>query len=289
MSMKLVIGCGYLGERVARRWVQAQAEVAALTRSPIRAQDLSRRGIQPIIGDVTNPASLKLPAAETVVFAVGFDRHAGKPIEEVYVQGLRNVLAALPQPPQRFIYVSSTGVYGQTSGEVIDEDSECRPTREGGKACLAAEELLGCGQVADWTAANTMILRLAGIYGPGRIPRIEDIRAGRPIAAPSTGYLNLIHVEDAADIVLAVERLTPPRLYVVSDGHPVERGEYYRELARLLDAPPPVFVPPPADAHVAARAGSDKRIHPARLLKELGITLRFPRYREGLAEIVKVH
>jgi nucleoside-diphosphate-sugar epimerase len=136
-------------------------------------------------------------------------------------------------------------------------------------------------------AERAIILRLAGLYGPGRIPRCKELLAGQPIDAPSTGWLNLIHVEDAARIVvLADQQVQPPKLYVVSDGHPVIRGDYYREQARLIGAPPPRFVEPAGNSPAAARAASDKRVNPRRLLRELSPALLFPSYREGLAQIV---
>lgn len=280
---KLVIGCGYLGRRVARLWREAGASVVALSRSFGRAEEFSTEGFEPLVGNILQPETLQLPPARTVLFAVGHDRSSGLSIEQVYVTGLRNVLAALPSPPQRFLYISSTGVYGQVDGEEVTEDSPCRPMREGGLACLAAEQTLRESRFGD----RAMILRLAGIYGPGRIPRVADIRAGVPIAAPAEGFVNLIHVDDAARIVVASEQLVPPKLYVVSDGQPVERVDYYSELARLIGAPPPSFTPPAPATHVAQRAGSDKRVSPARLFADMVVTLQFPSYREGLAEIVR--
>ncbi|MEX1224758.1 MAG: NAD-binding protein, partial [Pirellulales bacterium] len=94
---KLIFGCGYLGERVGRRWLDAGETVHAVTRSERRAEELERAGYRAIVADVTDPATLtNLPAAETVLFAVGFDRSADQPIEQVYVAGLRNVLDRLP-------------------------------------------------------------------------------------------------------------------------------------------------------------------------------------------------
>ena len=280
---KLVFGCGYLGRRVAGLWQKAGQKVVAVTRSQARAKQFTAEGLDPLVADILQPDSLgQLPAASTVLFAVGHDRSSGLPIEQVYVDGLRNVLAALPEPPDRFIYISSTGVYGQVDGEEVTEDSPCNPVREGGRACVAAETLLRQSRFAD----RAIILRLAGIYGPGRIPRVADIRAGVPIAAPAEGCVNLIHVDDAARIVLAAEGLTPPRLYNVSDGHSVERAQYYGELARLLSAPPPTFTPPTPEAHVAQRAGSDKRVSPAKLFADLPLSLQYPTYREGLAAII---
>jgi nucleoside-diphosphate-sugar epimerase len=166
----------------------------------------------------------------------------------------------------------------------VDEDTPCHPTRDGGRACLAAEELLRTSKFAE----KAIILRLAGIYGPGRTPRLLDLLAGKPIDAPAAGWLNLIHVEDAARIVtLADERLQPPKLYVVSDGQPALRGDYYRELSRLLGAPSPQFVEPAPDSPAAQRAASDKRIQPRRLFADLQPALAYPSYREGLAAIVR--
>jgi nucleoside-diphosphate-sugar epimerase len=225
----------------------------------------------------------QLGAIDTVLFAVGFDQSSGQTIREVYVDGIGRVLMALPAAVNRFVYISSTGVYGQASGEVVDERSPCRPLREGGKACLAAEQRLQQSNLAD----RTLILRLAGLYGPDRIPRAAELRAGSAIAAPAEGYLNLIHVDDAARIVLlAEERATPPRTYCVSDGQPVVRADYYAELARLVDAPPPNFSDPPSDSPAAQRAASDKQVSNARLRAELQPHLLYPSYREGLRAII---
>jgi nucleoside-diphosphate-sugar epimerase len=281
--MKLIFGCGYLGLRVGRRWLAAGETVCAVTRSRARAEELRSIGCTPLVADVTAPESLsELPAAETVLYAVGHDRTARKTLREVYVAGLSNVLDALSAATQRVLYISSTGVYAQSGGEWVDEESACEPIRESGCVCLEAERVLQAHRLGK----KAIILRLAGIYGPGRIPRRQGLQAGEPIAAPQYGFLNLIHVDDAARIVLAAEHVPPPRLYTVSDGLPPVRHEYYAELARLLAAPPPTFVDPPADSPAALRAESNKRVSNRRLLSELDVKLEFPSYREGLAAIV---
>jgi nucleoside-diphosphate-sugar epimerase len=281
---KLIVGCGYLGSRVARRWRAAGHEVFVVTRDAGHARRFSEQGYRPIVADVLKPESLAaLPAADSVLYAVGYDRAAGVSMHDVYVGGLQSLLDALPGEPAKIIYISSTGVYGQSQGETVDEESATEPTRDGGRACLAAERTLAAHRFGP----RGVVLRMAGLYGPGRIPLAGEIRAGRPIAAPRGGALNLIHVDDAAAAALAAdERAVPPRTYLVSDGNPVERGRYYEEVARLLGAPLPTFAPVPADAPAAARAGSDKRINNARLLGELGVRLAYPSYREGLAAIV---
>jgi nucleoside-diphosphate-sugar epimerase len=283
---KLILGCGYLGSRVARRWLEAGEVVHAVTRSPARAAEFARRELKPIVADIAAPASLagKLPEADTVLYAIGYDRGSGSSRDEVQIAGLQAVLEALPSRTGRLVYISSTGVYGQTSGEWLDEESPCQPTREAGRVALAAEELLARHPLGQ----RAFVLRLAGIYGPDRIPHRRDLMAGRPISAIAESYLNLIHVDDAAAAVLAVEAHgRPPRMFLVSDGHPVRRSDWFAELTRLFAAPPPRFEPPSPEALAASRAGSDKRISNARLLSELHISPRYASYREGLAAIAR--
>lgn len=284
MKRRLIVGCGYLGERVAAAWHAAGDTVHAVTRSAERAEAWRARGWQPAVADVTRPETLvDLPPVDTLLFAVGYDRRAGHKIDAVYVDGLRHTLDALQSPPERIVYISSTGVYGSGGGAWVDESSPCEPLRDGGRACLAAEGVL---REHRW-GERSVILRLAGIYGPGRIPRVASLLANEPIDAPAEGYLNLIHVDDAVQVVqIAAERAPLPALYVVSDGHPAVRGDYYRELAALVGAPPPKFVPPAADSPAAARAAADKRVRNERLLGDLAVTLRYPSYREGLRQIV---
>ena len=281
---KLIFGCGYLGRRVAERWRDAGQEVFVVTRRADRAGRLAAEGFQPIVADILRPESLaNLPTVETVLFAVGFDRSSGASIRDVYAGGLRSVLDVLPRDTGKIIYTSSTGVYGQTHDEWVDEDSPCEPNRDGGKACLEAEQTLARHPLGQ----RGVTLRLAGLYGPGRIPNADEIRNNKPIAASEQGYINLIHIDDAGEAVLAAaERAITPRTYVVADGVPVPRRDYHDELARLLGAPPPVFAPPAADSPRALRAGSSKRARNARMLIELDIKIRYPSYRDGLAAIV---
>jgi nucleoside-diphosphate-sugar epimerase len=242
------------------------------------------RGIEPLVADIMVPETLKeLPGADTVLFAVGYDRTCGHSIRQLYVDGLRNVLEHLPADITRLIYVGSTGVYGQSGDVWVDEQSPCEPTREGGRACWQAEQLLRSHR---W-GQRSIILRMAGIYGPGRIPRRRELQAGAAIEAPSEGYLNLIHVDDAASTVIAAEQQAVlPALYCVSDGHPVVRGEYFRELAALLGAPEPTFREPRPDVPAAQRASASKRVSNRRMVAELQFDLLYPSYREGLAAIV---
>ena len=276
---KLIFGCGYLGHRVARHWRAAGETVYAVTRVPARAAELAADGVQPLLGDVTDAATLAgLPAVETVLYAIAYDPRSGVSRRSATLEGLLAALDALPAVG-RFIYVSSTSVFGAAGGAWVDETTACRPTREAGKTGLAAERLLAAHPWGE----RAIVLRLAGLYGPGRLPRLKDVLAGRPIEVAADAALNLIHVDDAAEVVLAAERRgRPPRTYLVSDGHPTDRLTFYRHLAALLGAAEPRFVLVAADQ---LRRGGDKRVSNARMAAELGVTLQYPSFREGLAAI----
>jgi nucleoside-diphosphate-sugar epimerase len=272
----LVVGCGYLGRRVAERWRAEGRRVFATTRRPERAAELAERGLEPVVCDVLRPDSLRaLPAADTVVYCVGLDRAAGVPMRVVYVDGLANVLGELAGrqggAPGRFVYVSSTGVYGQADGSEVAETAATEPAEESGRVVLEAERLL------RERLREAVVLRFAGIYGPGRLLRSQALRAREAIAADPEGWLNLIHVEDgAAAVVAAAERGRPGAVYNICDDRPVRRRDFYAQLARLLGAPPPCFAPPPPHEWV------NRRVVNRRLREELGMALRYPSYEEGL-------
>lgn len=282
---RLIFGCGYLGHRVAKQWLAAGDSVTVVSRSEARAAAFHDEGYKPLVADVTVPSTLAgLPAVDTVLVAIGYDRSAAPSIEEVYAQGMRNVLAALPAETGRVLYISTTGVYGGADGGWVDEQTPPAPHRDGGLASLAAEEALRASPFADRGVA----LRLAGIYGPGRVPFLGKLRSGEPIPAPQQGNLNLIHVDDAAAIVVAASNhdgALPPVL-CVSDGHPPQRGDYYREVARAIGAPEPTFVVPPAGSPKAARAGANKQVRNDLMMQSLGCELRYPDYRAGLQAIL---
>jgi nucleoside-diphosphate-sugar epimerase len=281
---KLVIGCGYLGHRVASLWRNAGESVFAVTRSASRAEVWHSEGLQPIIADVTDRASLaNLPSVDTVLYAVGRDRGASHSMRDVYVDGLSALLDALPSGVGRLIYISSTSVYGQQDGSWIDEDSPCEPVTESGRICLEAEQLLECHRLG----ARACILRLAGIYGPDRIPRREALARPEPLAVSSDAYLNLIHVDDAVTVIDAVARhAAPATRYLVADGHPVIRADFYAHLAALCGLSAPRFTAPADEGRASARGATNKRASNRRLLAQLKPNLNYPTYREGLAAVL---
>lgn len=282
----LIFGCGYLGIRVARRLIREGWHVVALTRSTSRATQLAAEGIEPRIGDWNDARSLQgTPKASRVLVAVGYDGRSGRSRHEVYVEGLRQALGAIPAD-SRVCYVSSTGVFHQSDGRWVDETAPCHPAAEGGRAHLRAEELLR--RVRQRRSSDaTVVLRMAGLYGPGRVPRVAAIRRGEALPSSPSGYLNLIHIDDAAECVLqAWEHPSPAPLYVIADGHPVVREDYYREIARLSGSPPPRFADPSAAPSTGSRSDSNKRIWTARMRRDLRSRLSYRSYREGLRSIL---
>jgi nucleoside-diphosphate-sugar epimerase len=269
---RLILGCGYLGRRVAKLWLAAGHRVAALTRK--NADALSGVGIEPISGDILDPTSLRmLPAASTVLYAVGLDRTAGKPMREVYVTGLSHVLDTLPRCGQ-FIYVSSTSVYAQTGGEWVDEQSTTTPTEESGKIILEAEQLLRLKR------PDAIILRFAGIYGPDRLLRKQPTLRGEPLTGDAHKWLNLVHVADGASAVLRAESHgAPGETYNIADGTPVSRRDFYTLLAELLHAPEAKF------DHRTEPDALNRRIS-AEKFRSLGWRPQFASYREGLTAAV---
>lgn len=312
----LVVGCGYLGVRVARLALTRGDQVWATTRRRERAAELAAEGISPLIVDWTDRRTMRnLPEVDGVLVAVSYDSRGGADRETAIVGGLSNLLdeigASRGANSPRLCYISTTGVYHQSDGRWVDETSPAHPRREGGRAHLRAEQTLH----RAWPGGPWTILRLAGIYGPGRVPRVADVIAGRPLTSSDRGHLNLIHVDDAAaaaGVVLGTGGARPsvgsgdrPRLgklYVVADDRPVVRGEFYREVARQAGVDPPQFVASTESAAGRGDGGSepvsprrgvpprrgdtDKRVWNRRMKRDLLPRLRYPSYREGLADVL---
>jgi nucleoside-diphosphate-sugar epimerase len=291
---RLIIGCGYLGRLVADRWLADGCLVYALTRSPERAAEFQRAGLIPLLGDVTSPASLpEWPEVDMLLYAVGLDRHSEQTQRDVYVGGLQNVLSRIGGVG-RAIYISSTSVYGQNAGELVDESSECRPETANGQICLEAERLF------RQAIPTSNILRLAGIYGPGRLAaRIDSLRAGIAPDGNPDAWLNLIHIDDAVAAVLACEcHAVPGATYLVSDNKPCLRRDYHSLLAELIGAPDPFRsaqekrmceeAARSATTAAPSNAGLNKRCNNRRLREELRVVLRYPDILSGLPDAMEM-
>jgi nucleoside-diphosphate-sugar epimerase len=280
----LIVGCGYLGERAASLLCKKGEQVVGTVRSRGRAAELLKLGIEPFIADVLDLASWRtLPEVEHVLYCVGFDRTAGATRRAVYVDGLQNVLDTLPGSVSRFVYASSTGVYGQTGAEWVDENSAAAPVHESGVLCLEAEDRVRGWALRRGKSASSIVLRFAGLYGPARVVRRSLVERGDAIPGDPAKFLNLIHIDDAAKAaVAALEARRADGVYLICDDRPVTRGEYYSLVAALLGAPEPRFeASQPASPH-ESRDTSNKRIANHRMKSGLGIVLEHSDITTGL-------
>ncbi|MDG1898138.1 MAG: NAD-dependent epimerase/dehydratase family protein [Fuerstiella sp.] len=282
---RLIAGCGYLGRRVADRWQSNDCNVVALTRSPDRAEGFQRASLTSLVVDLACDADWPtLPSAEVVLWAVGFDRAAGVTRDDIWLSGLQRLLNRLSNAPRRFIYISSTGVYGQDEGQTIDEDTLPEPKTDGGRCCVEAEQRLRqhCSQFFPQTQVT--VLRMAGIFGPGRLlRRISDLQAQKPLPGDSDQWLNLIHVQDAVrmiDFVSSADAV--PSVINVVNSDTVTRRQYYSRLADLVSAPAPVF----ETSNTSARQrGGNKRVV-SRYRQDLNVAFEFDDVLTGLKQAV---
>ena len=270
---RLIIGAGHVGRELIARWVRAGEPPVATARSPRRAAELAALGATPLEVDVLAPATLDaLPEVDVAVWCVGHDRAAGPGIREVYVQGLANALARLRCA--RLVYTSSTGVYGATAGDEVDETSPTQPEDAGGTATLEAEQLLRAQR------PDAIVLRLAGLYGGDRVIGRRQVEQRTPLTGDPERWLNLVHHEDAAAAVdLAARQAAPGALYDVADGHPLSRRAYYEALAHALGAPPPTFTG-------SGPRGAGRRVMARRIRAELGFAPRWPSFSAALPALI---
>ena len=283
----MIIGCGYVGQRVAAAFAKADPskEIYAVTRSDEKARELETLGLRPLVFhwlDCDAWREQLLPTSlEQLLISVPHREDQNHGID-THVRGLQNVLNS-QLSFQRLIYLSTTGVFGGLAPQKslrVTEDTETAPTRVGPKLATAGEQFLAHQPNQN----NLVVLRLAGIYGPDRIPMASKIKAGEVLPTSGAGTINLIHVADIAQAILHLfdAPTLSHMLYQLSDGHAVKRAEFYAQVARLCQAPAPRFDPNSS----AKRPGADKVVDPSRILGELPIKLHFPSYREGLESIL---
>lgn len=274
----LIVGCGYLGRRVAQRLTARGLRVAATTRSVENADALGAMGLEPVLADVQNLESLRaLPSSKRMFYAVSLDRSTGATHREVYVEGLKAVLEAVQGRCGGLVQASSTGVYGQDDGSWVDEDSPTDPPGESGQALLEAESVAGA---FEGTEVRSVVVRFAGLYGPGRIIGRSTLEKRVPFPGDPDHFVNLIHIDDAAEAATrAILGEVGWPILAASDDRPTRRGDCYRLAARLLGTEEPRFEP---GERRSGRGDSNKRVLNGRLRAILGDDLRYPSIEEGL-------
>ena len=279
----LIFGCGYLGKEIGRQLLRIGDNVWGSTRCRENGKKLSNMGINPIISDWNDPRTLReLDSFSHVVIAVSRGRNAQKSYWETLVGGLNLLLPRL-SGAENVVYISSTGVYHQKNGVWVDETSPTHPTRQSAKAHLAAENVIRRKR----SSSSWNVLRLAGIYGFERVPNQQQLRKRIPIQADPNSYINLIHVEDAAQAVIAALGNSNQRTYVVSDDQPTQRRDYYSFITKHLGLAEPIFTTEGTSDSKLPRSEGNKRVWNRRMKSELLPKLRYPTHVEGLPPLLK--
>jgi len=285
----LIIGCGYVGMALATRLRDLGHEVWALRRSHGSVDSASAVGIKFLQADITLPATLSsLPSIfDWVVNCVSSSHGGAEDYRVVYVEGMRNLLEWLgPTPPQKFVYTSSTGVYGQTDGSVVNEASTTVPVASTARILVEAEQVLL--EAARRDGFHGVVLRVAGIYGPGRGFWFKQFVNGEArIEGDGARVLNSIHLEDVVgSIVAALEQGMPGRIYNAADDQPSTQLEFFQWLSQRLGKPLPLRAEPSADP-ARKRGLTNKRVSNLRLKTELGYSFHYPTFKEGYAASVQ--
>jgi nucleoside-diphosphate-sugar epimerase len=272
----VIAGCGDLGTEVGLRLAAAGHAVVGVRRTPERLPP----PIVGVRGDLATGRVDELPAdTDAVVYAAAAGQRSEAAYLGTYVAGPGHVLDALARvgaQPRRFVFVSSTAVYGTADGSWVDEDTPAEPRTPTGRLLLDAE------MAVQDRAPTPTVVRLSGIYGPGRTRLIDQVRAGRAVAPDPPVHANRIHRDDAAAAIvhLLLDVAAPATCYLGSDRAPVARGEVLRWLATQLGVPPPPTGPD------ARSRGGDKRCRSDRLVAS-GFRFAFPTYREGYAAVLR--
>lgn len=272
----VIAGCGDLGTEVGLRCAARGHRVLGLRRTAEKLPpEIDGRSID-LAAEVP-----ELPADTSIVMiAMSPDERSVAGYQAAYVDTVNNLAAAITRDctvPPRVLYVSSTAVYGTDDGSWIDETTPAHPSTATAAVLRTAEETL-----LDELPAAT-IIRLGGIYGPGRTRQIDRIREGVETLSLQPRFTNLIHRDDAAGAIvhLLTMHAHPQTIYIGVDNRPSDQQEITEFLARSLAVP----LPPPADESEVTARGGGKRCS-NRLLRHSGFDFTYPTYREGYAAVL---
>ncbi|MSN26069.1 MAG: NAD(P)H-binding protein [Geobacter sp.] len=284
MNKIFIAGCGYVGSRIARLARDSGSDVTCMIRSQETASKLSIDGFSTISCSLDNPA--ELPSLNTACAALFY--LVPPPGGGIVDTRARNFISAMTAAakPEKIIYMSATSVYGEVSGGVVTEESPAVPASAMGKRRLDAESaFLQYGKTHD---VPVVILRVSGIYGPGRLPLMQ-ISQGQPLLREEeSGPSNRIHVDDLATICLAAaESDIADEIFNVSDGHPSSMTSYFNACADFLEMPrqPQVSLEEARKVMsplMFSYVNESRIVSNSRMMECLNVRLTYPTIREGL-------
>ena len=280
----IIIGCGDTGFRVARLALDRGVPVTAVSRGEKSFPESVKGGVTLLTANLDDPETLRLPDVSGCAVLYSAPPPGGGIIDT----RVKNFLAALEPgaAPFKIVYLSATSVYGNCGDELVDETRPPAPLNHTGRRRLDAEQ-----QFLAWGAARgvpVVILRISGIYGPGRVP-LQRIYDREPLLNEAeAGYTNRIHADDLAQVCLAaLERGEAGDIFNVSDGETSRMTDYFNAISDLLQLPrlPQVSLAEARQAMSPLMFGymtDSRRIDNRKMLEKLGIKLRYPTLREGL-------
>ncbi|MDD4911573.1 MAG: SDR family oxidoreductase [Sideroxydans sp.] len=283
MKRLLLIGCGDISLRTISL-LQGHYRLYGLVRNPAKAAQLRTLGVTPIMGNLDEVRSLsRLTGIADVVL-----HFAPPPVGADTDSRTRHLLAALSgnTSPKKFIYISTSGVYGDCQGNIVSETHPLNAQTPRGKLRIDAEQ-----QIRTWAQRNQVrahLLRVPGIYAAERLP-LERLRNGTPaINVAEDGYSNHIHADDLARIVVAALRHGKPnRVYHTVDDDQMKMGDYFDTLADAFKLPRPTRlsraeVQRTVSPMMWSFMNESRRLTNIRMKQELKVRLRYPDVRSAL-------
>jgi nucleoside-diphosphate-sugar epimerase len=284
MERLLIIGCGDIACRTIPL-LRRHYRLYALVRNDVSRKGLRLQGVTPVLGDLDDRSSLaRLAGLADVVLHLAPPPNAGEGDSRT-----RHLLAALARgsTPKRFVYISTSGVYGDCAGAPVSETYPLHPQSARAQRRVDAER-----QIRNWAKRNGVtasILRVPGIYAADRLP-LERLRAGMAsIAAEEDGYTNHIHADDLARIlVAAVRHGRPNRVYHASDDSGMKMGDYFDAVADAYGLPRPQRIARAEAQRVLPESlfsfmNESRRLTNERMKRELKVKLRYPKVADLLA------
>lgn len=285
----LIVGAGYVGLPLARRLAELGHEVWAVRRTPGPAAELEGTSVRLAEADVTRPETLRaLPGPfDWVVNTVSSGEGGPEDYRKVYLGGTKNLLEWLAAtPPKKFVYTSSTSVYGQTDGAAVKETSPTEPASPTSQILVETEKALL--EAAQQSRFPAVILRVSGIYGPGRGHLLQKfLRNEAKIAGQGERIINMIHLDDLVEVIIAaLKNGRPGEVYNATDDEPATQLLFYRFLSETLGK----WMPPFAQEEESRKRGlSNKKVQNRKLKMELGCKLKYPTFRQGYtAELLRL-
>ncbi len=284
----LIVGCGYVGLPLAAQLIDQGHGVVGIRRTSAGAGTLVAAGVELMVADISR-AEFVLPPGrfDGVVFAAAAGPGAdAEGLRAVHLDGLRRVLDLIRgDGPAKFVHLSSIGVYGQQGGVLVKETSATEPRTVADRVQLESEGLV---RMAANAGLPSVILRVAGIYGPDRMPVLDRfLKNETRIAGQGTRHLNMVHRDDVVTAIMAALRSgRAGECYNVVDQEPVTEIHFYSWLAEALGKSVPPHAAAGTDPSQLAEA-VDQKVSNRRLTMELGCRLKYPNFRLGYTAEMK--